>query len=115
MLNECIEHIESVLALLEVKWERPFSQKAYTREELMKETLKFCPKTFKHRNMTRSVSAKDDEIDDNVAVTNDIILIVENVKKHVEGTLKDNDLDKKHKDDKKNERENNEVDNKMQV
>ena len=81
----------------------------------MKETLKFCPSTFTHHDMTGSASAEDDEIDDNAAIASDSILIAENAKKYAEGTLKDNDLDETCKDDEEDKKENNKVDNEMQV
>ena len=103
--------METIFTLLEVQGERSFSNKLNTREDLMKEILKFCPKSFKHKGMIGSSAAEDKDAEDVDAKVDKHKTIAENIKEHVEGIMIDDDGEETCNDDANNETKKDEMSN----
>ena len=97
--------MQTIFVLLEVKGERSFSQKLNTREDLIKEILKFCPRSFKYRDMMSLIAVEDEDGEDTDMNVDKHMIIAENIKKHVERIMSDNDADETYDDDENDEKE----------
>ena len=83
-INKCVCHVTSIFSLLEVKRTTPFSIRLNVRENLMKQVLQFCPRTFTCNNMKGSVAVEEEEGEENETSQDKHEEIVENLKKYVE-------------------------------
>jgi len=115
VLNKCANDMKSIFDLLEVKRKKPFSDQISTRKDLIKEILKFCPRSFKYNDMTGSIDSEDDDSKDAEVTVDRHVVIAENIKKHVDGILNEDDADITCDDDIKNKIDKDNATNEMQV